>query len=561
MDLHYDHGLISSGITFNSFLVHRNGECIVIRCSNLLQRMSKLQLYVEVVHGGISCMIHTSLSFKAAVDFSMCAIIEFSIVATLNVWLNGNLLCLLLENKSAKMSLLFADKFEKMEGNARMMLDDFWGRWKTIVMVANVYCTEELRVNFLEDRMKLDEKCLGYVMSTIYTPYPMQKLGFKFNYQNLYQFLFSLSKLEGDLSFQLTANISPTMDITPDDLLILEAGISCFQKLCDVALDYYHVESLLALSGEIERALLLCRRVLFPCFISELVKGDHQLQLFLPYDTLFVMGEAFTNSELLQHKYQFDLVDVMAVVASAIIQLQLNEATESYKRVDKLLRAFGICISFNHLANHHSSNGPQVLIEQLVDIECSVDIYEATMVHWLANYDEGPNWQGAMGTGTWFIKMHGFHHISTIKVLQQHTCLQHMQLVMRKLIQAETQVPQLVKKTILANEICEIQGNMDGSINADSPPIFSCFGDLALTMILYSLWLIRAWHKSMGYLPFEDSDYPTMPWFIYIFLGLGVTLCSGHGAADTAHGYGFQMTSCRGAQILIQNMKLEDKFV
>ncbi|XP_062007597.1 tetraspanin-19 isoform X1 [Rosa rugosa] len=65
-------------------------------------------------------------------------------------------------------------------------------------------------------------------------------------------------------------------------------------------------------------------------------------------------------------------------------------------------------------------------------------------------------------------------------------------------------------------------------------------GMVGLAMVLYSLWLIRAWHKSIADLPFEDSDYPTIPWFIYIFLGLGVTLCvitcSGHIAADTANG-------------------------
>ncbi|XP_040366374.1 uncharacterized protein LOC121050457 [Rosa chinensis] len=123
------------------------------------------------------------------------------------------------------------------------------------------------------------------------------------------------------------------------------------------------------------------------------------------------------------------------------------------------------------------------------------------------------------------------------------------------------QLPLLVKKATLADETCKIQETMDGSINANSPPIFSGFHDQALIMILYSLQLIRAWHKSRGYLPFEDSNYPTMLWFSYIFLGLGVTLCSGHIAADTANGYGFQMISCKGAQILIQNMKLEDKFV
>ncbi|PRQ33329.1 hypothetical protein RchiOBHm_Chr5g0056391 [Rosa chinensis] len=47
--------------------------------------------------------------------------------------------------------------------------------------------------------MKLDEKCLVYVMSTLDALYIMQKLGFKFDCQNLYQILSSLSKLEGDL--------------------------------------------------------------------------------------------------------------------------------------------------------------------------------------------------------------------------------------------------------------------------------------------------------------------------------------------------------------------------
>lgn len=58
-------------------------------------------------------------------------------------------------------------------------------------------------------------------------------------------------------------------------------------------------------------------------------------------------------------------------------------------------------------------------------------------------------------------------------------------------------------------------------------------------MILYALWLIRVWQKQMGDFPFGDSDYPP-PWFIYTFLGLGITLCvitcSGHVAAATING-------------------------
>ncbi|XP_076906675.1 tetraspanin-19-like [Bidens hawaiensis] len=53
-------------------------------------------------------------------------------------------------------------------------------------------------------------------------------------------------------------------------------------------------------------------------------------------------------------------------------------------------------------------------------------------------------------------------------------------------------------------------------------------------MILYGIWMIRAWHRQI-----HHSDYPA-PWFIYTMLGLGVTLCvitcSGHIAAETANG-------------------------
>ncbi|GAV70435.1 Tetraspannin domain-containing protein [Cephalotus follicularis] len=67
----------------------------------------------------------------------------------------------------------------------------------------------------------------------------------------------------------------------------------------------------------------------------------------------------------------------------------------------------------------------------------------------------------------------------------------------------------------------------------------SVMGMVGIAMILYSMWLIRVWQIQMGDSPFDDSDYPP-PWFIYTFLGLGVTLCvitcSGHFAAETANG-------------------------
>ncbi|XP_062000134.1 uncharacterized protein LOC133717348 isoform X2 [Rosa rugosa] len=73
------------------------------------------------------------------------------------------------------------------------------------IMIGKIKCSveKELLENFHENHLKLDEKCLGYVMSTLDALYTMQKLGFKFDcqnlYQNLYQLLSSLSKLEGDL--------------------------------------------------------------------------------------------------------------------------------------------------------------------------------------------------------------------------------------------------------------------------------------------------------------------------------------------------------------------------
>lgn len=58
-------------------------------------------------------------------------------------------------------------------------------------------------------------------------------------------------------SSQLVATISPTLEITSDDLLNLETAVSCFLKLCDVAESYSHVGSLLAMLGEWEGFFLV----------------------------------------------------------------------------------------------------------------------------------------------------------------------------------------------------------------------------------------------------------------------------------------------------------------
>ncbi|KAF3451496.1 hypothetical protein FNV43_RR07591 [Rhamnella rubrinervis] len=64
----------------------------------------------------------------------------------------------------------------------------------------------------------------------------------------------------------------------------------------------------------------------------------------------------------------------------------------------------------------------------------------------------------------------------------------------------------------------------------------STFGILGIAMILYGLWMVRVWLRDM-----EGHDLkPTPPWFIYTFIGAGVTLCviacMGHVAAGVANG-------------------------
>ncbi|XP_039001034.1 tetraspanin-19-like [Hibiscus syriacus] len=63
---------------------------------------------------------------------------------------------------------------------------------------------------------------------------------------------------------------------------------------------------------------------------------------------------------------------------------------------------------------------------------------------------------------------------------------------------------------------------------------------VGISMILYGFWMLRVWQRDMAGSSFEDLD-STAPWFIYTFLGTGVTLCLltclGHIAADSAHVY------------------------
>ena len=105
-------------------------------------------------------------------------------------------------------------------------------------------------------------------------------------------------------------------------------------------------------------------------------------------------------------------VDVKALMANAIILFHLNEAVEITKGMTKLLRAFGIYTTFNHLVNHPSSNGPQVSIEHFIDIVFIVPLHAIIMGHWLGAYAEESNWQGTKrnnGRSSLF----GSHHFCT----------------------------------------------------------------------------------------------------------------------------------------------------
>ncbi|XP_062096681.1 tetraspanin-19-like [Humulus lupulus] len=67
----------------------------------------------------------------------------------------------------------------------------------------------------------------------------------------------------------------------------------------------------------------------------------------------------------------------------------------------------------------------------------------------------------------------------------------------------------------------------------------STLGFVGIAMILYGLWMMRVWQRDMEDFSFDDV-ISTTPWFIYTFLGAGVTLCLitclGHLAATVANG-------------------------
>lgn len=63
---------------------------------------------------------------------------------------------------------------------------------------------------------------------------------------------------------------------------------------------------------------------------------------------------------------------------------------------------------------------------------------------------------------------------------------------------------------------------------------------VGIAMILYGCWMVRVWQRDMEGSSFDDFN-STAPWFIYTFMGTGITLCFltclGHISADSANGF------------------------
>ncbi|PRQ36603.1 putative hydroxymethylglutaryl-CoA reductase, class I/II [Rosa chinensis] len=154
------------------------------------------------------------------------------------------------------------------------------------------------------------------------------------------------------------------------------------------------------------------------------------LQLYLPY---VCVGKAFI---ILQHEYHIDPEDIKAIISSAIIQLHLNEATELYKGMDNLLRAFGIYIVLNHLVYHLCSNGLQVLNEQSVDVVSFVNFHDIIGDHWLPAHDERSICQGTKRISRRSLALLTLHHCNN-KMVQRFS---YLRIILKKVILAELQV-------------------------------------------------------------------------------------------------------------------------
>ncbi|KAI8550546.1 hypothetical protein RHMOL_Rhmol06G0115800 [Rhododendron molle] len=63
-------------------------------------------------------------------------------------------------------------------------------------------------------------------------------------------------------------------------------------------------------------------------------------------------------------------------------------------------------------------------------------------------------------------------------------------------------------------------------------------GVTGVAMILYNIWIVRAWQLDMDGSCSDDPKF-SLPWFIHAFLGIGIALCAitclGHIAGHTAN--------------------------
>nr|XP_011457721.1 PREDICTED: uncharacterized protein LOC105349545 [Fragaria vesca subsp. vesca] len=184
-------------------------------------------------------------------------------------------------------------------------------------------------------------------------------------------------------------------------------------------------------------------------FLYALVKRDRHPPVLLPYLIVFVMGEALTSLELLQHEYHIDLVDLAAVIAIAFTQLHLShEAADTYKDLNMMTR--------------HKQD-VELVVHTLSNLETSKCVSTGD-THRAFKYKTLPYCDGIM--------------IQLLKKLSSNQLLLYVK-----------------------------------------PQTVSCLGDQVLIMVLYYC------HRTIGYWPFEDPDYPTTPWYVYTFLGFSVTLC------------------------------------
>ncbi|XP_006827788.2 tetraspanin-19 [Amborella trichopoda] len=69
----------------------------------------------------------------------------------------------------------------------------------------------------------------------------------------------------------------------------------------------------------------------------------------------------------------------------------------------------------------------------------------------------------------------------------------------------------------------------------------SIIGMVGIAMILYSLWMLRIWHQNLVHSSSYGIPETHAPWFMYTFLGLGITLCfitcTGYIAVETINGH------------------------